>query len=637
MQDFSIKPIPNEFDDHLLDVIGNEFKFDHAKGIAEWIKNSADAYSTTLGAKDTEQHIVLRFKLTNPKRDSVFECIDFVGMTKADIDKAFKRWGDPKAAKKGTTQATYGGHGNGGKFYMRQMFHVSRFITYRGGRLNVFGFNVARQYGYARGCEERQMKLSEALEFAEINMLAIPKEIRERWAKGPSHVGFTVVRGEQPKAFHGRSTMDTILNRLKVHPQARRLLRMKPVSVVRYPEATGSRLAPPSVEPRNGFEKERVFPLPRFYDFEGERYEFKTRDFPKGRLTLRTSNEPLRAGELQWLNAIDIIGEVGCIGSYKMNELGFMRNSPEAEFVYGECLAPFLEDKSLDLVKNDREKLVDSPLSRALLNWICERVDSFADELAERRRNERREQDLERSSLFNQLLDKWKNQFMEKLHAEIFGGAGSGGTFGGTGGGGGPVGGKKGKGGDKGMGGDTGDNGGGTGNQPRPGPRFPRVLLSGRDVDPLDPKATVPFQCDERHPPVYQRAQDVPQGIYWINTSRTLARQLYDRYGAESPRFREYLFQRYVDIITKQSIHQLAKRDPDFNADKVDGLIDVVTSKVQDAAATDLQTYLFDEKITIASAKAVGEEDGDELSQGEEEDTLPGGEGEDQLEVAPEA
>ena len=39
----AIKPIPNEFDDHLLDVFGTEFKFDHAKGIAEWLKNAADA------------------------------------------------------------------------------------------------------------------------------------------------------------------------------------------------------------------------------------------------------------------------------------------------------------------------------------------------------------------------------------------------------------------------------------------------------------------------------------------------------------------------------------------------------------------------------------------------------------------
>src|SRR5262249_42714095 len=126
-----IVPQKNEYDDHFLDVVGNDFKFDHAKGLAEWIKNSADAYSTTAKVNDVEQYIYLRFKMGQPKRESIFECIDFVGMTKTDIDKALKVWGLQTAAKKGTNVATFGGHGNGGKFYMRQMFERSRFITYR--------------------------------------------------------------------------------------------------------------------------------------------------------------------------------------------------------------------------------------------------------------------------------------------------------------------------------------------------------------------------------------------------------------------------------------------------------------------------------------------------------------------------
>ncbi len=45
---FKIKEQPNVFDDHFLDIIGNEFKFDHVKGLAEWLKNSADAYTLKL-------------------------------------------------------------------------------------------------------------------------------------------------------------------------------------------------------------------------------------------------------------------------------------------------------------------------------------------------------------------------------------------------------------------------------------------------------------------------------------------------------------------------------------------------------------------------------------------------------------
>lgn len=32
-------------DEAVLDLIGKAFRFDHAKGIAEWIKNSIDAYN----------------------------------------------------------------------------------------------------------------------------------------------------------------------------------------------------------------------------------------------------------------------------------------------------------------------------------------------------------------------------------------------------------------------------------------------------------------------------------------------------------------------------------------------------------------------------------------------------------------
>ena len=113
--------------------------------------------------------------------------------------------------------------------------------------------------------------------------------------------------------------------------------------------------------------------------------------------------------------------------------------------------------------------------------------------------------------------------------------------------------------------------GGGSGDEARKGPRFPRVLLSGYE-----------------------------QGIYWINTSRPLARRLLDdpQYGSSSPRWREYLFQRYVEIILKQAIYELGKHDPEITPDKIDGLIDDVTSRVHDAAAEDLEDFLFGENLT---------------------------------------
>jgi hypothetical protein len=619
-KDDAIIPEKNEFDDHFLDVTGATFKFDHAKGLAEWIKNSADAYSTTARVRDDEQHILLRFKQGNPKRESVFECIDFVGMTRKDIDKAVKVWGKKDAAKKGTDLATYGGHGNGGKFYMRQMFQKSRFITFRSDLLNVFGFDEKRRYGYARGYIDREMSLEDAMKFASIDNLEIPDDVKARWKRSPKSAGFTVVRGERPEHFSGRSTIHTILDRLRLHPQARRLVQHKQVCYLSYNETRGKRLEPPVVSPREGFEEPRVIDLPRTFEFEGEEIEFRNRKHPNARLTLYTSAVPMaRSGDLAGLNTIDILGEIGCIGSYRMNELGFMRYGPESEFIYGECECRLLEDEEVNSVTNDRDKLAENPLTHALLEWIRQQVDALAAEMTDKTREEKKARDLRESSLYNQILDKWKNRFMAKLNAELFGGAGIGGSFGGAGGGADlkiPRGDGGGGDGAKNTG-DVGD-GGGSGDEPRKGPRFPRVFLSEQDLDPLDPSPNGPFHVDERQPPIYQRDVDINHGIYWINTERPLANKLLDKYGASNPRWREYLFQRYVDIILKQSVYELAKREGEFTDYRVDQLIDDVTSRVHDAAAQDLEQFLFEDSLTGASAAPRPVGDGEEAAAADE-------------------
>ena len=159
---------------------------------------------------------------------------------------------------------------------------------------------------------------------------------------------------------------------------------------------------------------------------------------------------------------------------------------------------------------------------------------------------------------------------------------------------------------DKGPGGGKGD-GKDNGGKPKGGegqeggsekvrkPRFPQVLVSGQDHDPLDPLATIPFSCDPRHPAVYQRTKDFASGIYWINTSRLLAEKVISEYTADSPRWREYLFQRYVEIISKEAIYQLGKTNTTLSADDVIRQLDDVTTRVHDQAAKDLNSFLFEE------------------------------------------
>ena len=140
---------------------------------------------------------------------------------------------DPEAAKKGSKQMqtkTFGGHGNGGKFYMRQMFKTSSAICFRQGKLNVFGFNTRKQYGFEDGCEDKLISLDEALSFASIENIEIPSGVRSKLEKGET--GFTVVRGSELKKKQGTSSRGKLIDQLILNPQARRLIERKPISIL---------------------------------------------------------------------------------------------------------------------------------------------------------------------------------------------------------------------------------------------------------------------------------------------------------------------------------------------------------------------------------------------------------------------
>ena len=88
-----------------------------------------------------------------------------------------------------------------------------------------------------------------------------------------------------------------------------------------------------------------------------------TGNIPDAYLELRVARDALRS---KGADRIDIAGGVGIIGSYAVHELGGTVPAT-AEFIYGECYCPKLEDLEEDLVKNDREKLVEGEKSKALL------------------------------------------------------------------------------------------------------------------------------------------------------------------------------------------------------------------------------------------------------------------------------
>lgn len=588
---------PNVIVDDILDTFGRGFAYDHPKGLAEWIKNSVDAYMNA-EVKDEEQVLLVELDERKPKKTSIFKIIDFAGMTCEDIEQAFKRWGDTKAAKRNARRrkATLGGHGNGGKFYMRQGFETSYFVTYKNGRLSIYGFNKEKQYGFEKNRRDVEMSLEDALLVADINVDELPDIARHRLQQSQ---GFTVVVGRHPQNFQTKATARKLLGKLTDHPQARRLIAHRPVFARINATAPWTRLVAKEPEPRPDFAEEIVTDIPMtLTNIDGDEHVLRDSEYPEASLILNTSKESLRHSGA---DRIDIIGEIGVLASYSTAELG-LRYAPQGEFIHGECFCPKLEDPDESCVENEREKLVNNPKARTLLAWVRDRVDELAQNLGEADAKEKQAADLSQSSAFNELLNQWKNQFMPTLMAQLFGGPGEGSGFGGDGSGSGGGGGDE-------RGPvdpdpnpepnpdpDGGGDEGGAGGEKKTGPRAPTVLLSNFDADPLDLMAP-PVVCSERQPAVYQRYQDVAEGIYWINTQRPMADRIIRDFGVESTRWRDYLFQRYQEIILKESIRQLEKRQGELSADLIDQHIDELYTKLQDQAYDDLQDFLFDEKL----------------------------------------
>jgi hypothetical protein len=691
----TIEETPNVFDDHLLDIIGNEFKFDHVKGMAEWLKNAVDAYRRT-STRQEDQHIIFRFT-DQGVTDPIVECIDFIGMTKLDIEKAFKRWGDPTAAKRGTKIKVYGGHGNGGKFYMRQMFKESRFITYKEGILNIFGFSDSKKYGYAKNFQDKKMTSKEAMEFAEISDLQIPAEIQKKIFLG--EIGFTVVQGIAPEGIKGRFKVAKEIEKFKNHPQSRRILLRTSVAVIHNGHSLYALLKPDELEPLENFTEPRVIYIPEELTTRSGAEKIVIRmaneKYPAGKLILRTSSEALAKGsKLGELNRIDILGEIGVIGSYQLSEMG-VTGFPSAAFIYGEFSpahegeASILEDPDNDCVSNDRAKLVPNETTKALIEWIAQEVDNLSAEIASLEREKQKANQKEITSKFNDVLNEWKNKHMRKIMSELFGGSG--------------------------VGGEGGDGDGNRGievtvppngfdfkypqaeieiNAPekmtlkvtvpqtlpigatiflssdskkvslenekfiiksdylkstpkgqevafinvdilgleigavatitatagklstsvrvsvisekekKSGQSFPRVLLSSHDPDPLGIASDGILTLGERDPVVYQRPQDVAANIFWINTASPMASKIYDKFTFDSVQWRNFLFERYVDIFVKEAVHELYRKDyENFNADAVDQKIAEVIRRVHQSAKEDLEQFLFDESYVTQNVE----------------------------------
>ena len=122
----------------------------------EWLKNSADAYARE-NAPEPKRVIVVIFDHGRRDGRSSISCLDFSRMTSTMIEQNLRIWADPEAARRGARSiAVHGGHGNGGKCYMTQMFEDYALIrTVKNGKGNRCGVAAGSvRFAYIPGGDE---------------------------------------------------------------------------------------------------------------------------------------------------------------------------------------------------------------------------------------------------------------------------------------------------------------------------------------------------------------------------------------------------------------------------------------------------------------------------------------------------
>lgn len=402
----------------------------HENGLPEWLKNSADAYARE-DAPEAKRVIVLIFDHGRRNAKNSISCLDFSGMTSSVIEQSFRIWADPDAARRGAQvyTAVQGGHGNGGKCYMTQMFEdFSMIHTVKNGKGNRYAvISGSVRFGYvpdkARGRDipvpDLRLALDGMLRGVGCSVQALPKAAIEAFRPAD---GVTLVWGLSPRGYDTRIPVHHLVTNLEEHPQMIRTLELCKVYVIVNGEVfnDGKPLALPEIQPLEGAKEPRIIAIPATIPDPVSEQQVSTTNggkLPAGTLTLRTSEVSMRWSKKGRHNVV-FKTHSGYIGYTPVLKLDVQ--SPYRDRIYGEC---YLE--ALDPYKqNERGVLANSPLARATERFIAERLEAYAKEFEalERRRYEKDEKNA--ISKMNEALDRWKNRFLNEFMRGLWGSEG---------------------------------------------------------------------------------------------------------------------------------------------------------------------------------------------------------------------
>ena len=390
------------------------------------LRITADAYARE-DAPEDKRVIVVIFSHGSRGFKARISCLDFCGMDGKTIDDNFRIWADPEAAVRGgVSKAVQGGHGNGGKCYMTQMFDDYALIqTAKKGRGNRYGTaSGSIRFGYIPNRKEgRDFKigslkagLEKALESVGCSVQAMPPQ-----ATGAMKMadGFTLCTGVAPKGYRNKIPVQALVTNLQQHPQMMRTLDLCKVYLVVNDELfnEGHELVAPEIEAIKGTEDGRVISIPDLLEDPQAEKRISTTvggTLPTGEITLRTSQKSMRWG-LKGRHNIVYRAQSGYVGFDPVTELDVQ--SPYRNNIYGECYLEALEASK----QNDRARLAESPLTRSVRAFVGEQVQVYAKEFEahDRRRHDQEERNA--LSKMNEALDEWKNRFLGELMHGLWG------------------------------------------------------------------------------------------------------------------------------------------------------------------------------------------------------------------------
>lgn len=358
-----------------IDLLARYFN-SHKKGLPEWLKNAREAYLRR-NVDEAFRQIAINYQ-----RDSAsqyLECIDFVGISGADIEKNYLEWANPDAASSGLKSGqAEGGQGNGGKAYLRQMFAQGYFISICDSTLSVVSFIDEKKYHLDFIPNDQSGKDANG------DSPALPsiRSYAAGWLKAfnlpPDH-NITIVRGVTPTK---PIDIDRLSEELQQSPQARQTLRTCTVQFfTNHRQPKPLQIHEPPLHP--DFPTAIVVKVPTKLPYNGiEVPTTKLPEYGDGELELRVSAKPLHGQALSNWNRIDFHGAgISVIAHKDIPELP-LQYPQYASHIFGRCSVPLLVNPKDNYEMQGRGTLNEGLLSAALYRFIGAEADKILGKLA---------------------------------------------------------------------------------------------------------------------------------------------------------------------------------------------------------------------------------------------------------------